>query len=173
MEKLLWLDMEMTGLKVEKEVVIEVAAIITDIDFNVLASYQSVIKQDQKYIDGMDEWNIEHHTASGLIEKIPQGKEQRQAESELCMIIDQQFKGEQAVLAGNSIAQDRLFIKKYFPVLESKLHYRMLDVSSWKHIFRVKYGIEFDKQGTHRALDDINESIEELKFYLTHVQLSQ
>ena len=172
MEKILWLDMEMTGLDVAKERVIEVAMIITDIHFNELATYHSVIKQPQEFIDNMDDWNREHHSANGLLSKIPNGKDQRSVENEMCMILDQQFKGESAVLAGNTISQDRIFIRKYFPVFDSKLHYRMLDVTSWKLIFKNRLNIEFGKENTHRALDDIKESIKELQFYLEHIQVS-
>ncbi len=171
MEKWLWIDLEMTGLDVNNEVIIEVAAIITDYDFNELADYQAVVKQPQEYIDRMDEWNTEHHNASGLVDKIPTGKLPHRVESELCTLIDHHFHGKRAIIAGNSIAQDRTFIKKYFKEIEARLHYRMLDVTSWKLVITDKLGIEYGKQNSHRALDDIRESIEELKYYQNFIDV--
>ena len=169
MTKLLWVDLEMTGLNVEKEVIIETAAIVTDFDFTPLGQYHSVVKQEQKYLDAMDDWNQTHHKKSGLLEQIPSGKEPKLVESELCALVNEHFKGEKAILAGNSIGQDRLFINKYMPELASLLNYRMLDVTAWKIVFKAKYNQEYKKKESHRALDDIQESIEELKFYLKSV----
>lgn len=171
MNKWLWLDLEMTGLDVDKEVIIEVAAIITDTDFNELGDYHSVVKQPQEYLDNMDEWNTKHHTESGLVEKIPEGKLPHKVEAELCTLIDHHFREEPAIIAGNSITQDRIFIKKYFRELESRLHYRMLDVTGWKIIMKDKFGKEYGKRNSHRALDDIRESIEELKYYMKFINL--
>lgn len=168
-DKLFWIDMEMTGLDVEKEVIIEVAAIITDWQFNELDTYHAVVKQPQEYIDRMDAWNTEHHGASGLTALIPSGKDQDQVENELLAMISKHFGSsnrERPIIAGNSIAQDRLFISKYMKSLNEALHYRMLDVSSWKIVFNEKYKIKYEKQNTHRALDDIRESISELKYYV-------
>ena len=169
MEKLLWIDMEMTGLDVTKEVPIEIAAIVTDMDFNELGDYHAVVKQDQRFLDQMDDWNKEHHGASGLTKAVPSGKEPSVVEAELLALIDKHFDAA-PVIAGNSIGQDRLFINKYFPKLAAKLHYRMLDVTSWKIVFNAKYGVKHDKKNSHRAVDDIRESIAELKFYLSHVK---
>ena len=167
MEKLLWLDMEMTGLNVETEVVIEVGAIVTDYHFNELDRYHSVLKQPQHYLDKMDDWNSKHHSESGLIALIPNGKPPEEVEQDLCQIIDRHFSKEnRPIIAGNSIHQDRLFIDRYFKKLSGKLHYRMLDVSSWKVILKSKYGFDHKKQNRHRAVDDIEESIAELKAYL-------
>lgn len=168
MKKLLWIDLEMTGLDVEKEVIIEVAAIVSDYDFNSLDTYHSVVKQDQKYIDSMDNWNKEHHGSSGLIAKIPDGQLPQKVESDLIDFCKKHFGKDRPIIAGNSISQDRLFIDKYFKSLAALLHYRMLDVSSWKIIYNDKFGLKYQKKNTHRALDDIQESIEELKFYLNN-----
>lgn len=168
--KLFWLDMEMTGLVPEKEVPIEVAARVTDLDFKTLGEYHSIIRQPQKYIDGMDDWNKKHHGASGLIAAIPNGKTPEVVDQEIAQFVKDHFGSEKAVLSGNSINQDRLFIRLYLPKLESVLHYRMLDVSSWKVIFNNLYSKKYEKKQSHRAQDDINESIEELKFYLTHIK---
>lgn len=167
--------MEMTGLDVEKEVIIEVAAIVTDLDFKELDTYHAVVKQPQKYIDGMDAWNTEHHGASGLTAAIPTGKEQDVVENELLALISKHFGNnnkERPIIAGNSISQDRLFIAKHMHSLNAALHYRMLDVSSWKIIFAEKYNLKYEKQNTHRALDDIRESIAELKYYLGKIKLN-
>lgn len=175
MAKLLWLDMEMTGLDVEKEVIIEVAAIVTDYDFNVLDQYEAVVNQPQTYIDRMDDWNREHHTSSGLVAKIPRGRTPELVEEELLNLVNKHWpkivkKEDKVILAGNSIAQDRLFIDKYFKKLSSKLHYRVLDVSSWKVIFNNKFNTRYEKKNAHRALEDIKESVAELKFYLSHMK---
>ncbi len=167
--------MEMTGLDVDREVVIEVAAIITDFDFKELDSFETVIKQDQKYLDAMDDWNKEHHTKSGLVKKIPMGMEPYLAEHYLIELVHKHFPNSKSrpMLAGNSIAQDRLFIDKYFENFAGLLHYRMLDVSSWKIIFQKKFGYHYQKSNQHRALDDIRESISELRNYLRFLKTEE
>jgi oligoribonuclease len=174
MDKLLWIDMEMTGLDVEKEVIIEVAAIVTDLEFNEIDTYHAVIKQPQEFLDRMDAWNTEHHGESGLTAQVANGKDPALVEHELLAMISKHFGNnnkERPIIAGNSISQDRLFIAKYMQSLNAALHYRMLDVSSWKIIFNEKFKIKYEKQNTHRALDDIRESISELKFYLGLMQI--
>ena len=174
-EKLLWLDMEMTGLDVNKEVVIEVACIITDLNFREYEAFETVVKQPQHYLDNMDAWNTEHHAKSGLTAKVPNGMEPENLEYRLLDILDRHFpEGKtnarlKPILAGNSITQDRLFIDKYFPKFAARLHYRMLDVSSWKIIFNNKFDFEYRKMNSHRALDDIRESIGELRAYMEKV----
>ena len=170
MQKLLWLDMEMTGLDVNKEVPIEIAAIVTNIEFKELETYHAVIKQPQEFLDRMDDWNKTHHGNSGLTAQIPLGTEPSLVETQLIQLIDRHYHGERPVLAGNSIGQDRLFINKYFPKLAAKLHYRMLDVTSWKIMMNAKYGVKFEKKNTHRAVDDIRESIAEMVHYLQFVK---
>ncbi len=169
MEKLLWLDMEMTGLDVEKERIIEIAAVITNMELCELDSYQCVVKQNKELLSKMDDWNTRHHTASGLLEKIPQGISEEYAEMKLIDLVKKHFK-EPAVLAGNSVGQDKKFIDKYFTDLAPLIHYRILDVSSWKIIFSEKYNKRFNKQESHRALDDIRESIDEMRFYLGFIK---
>ena len=172
MEKMLWIDMEMTGLDVEKEVIIEVAAIVTDLKLETLDTYHSVVKQHQEYIDRMDDWNKTHHGKSGLTDLIPRGKDPSVVEDDLLAIVEKNFHGDRAVLAGNSIYQDRLFINKYFTRLNEKLHYRMLDVTAFKLIFNYLYQISYTKKASkHRAVDDITESINELKKYLSYIDL--
>lgn len=171
MERLLWIDMEMTGLEVEKEVIIEVASVVTDLDLNTLYEYATVVRQPQTYLDNMDDWNREHHGASGLTAAVPNGRDPADVEEDLIRICDTYFPGERPVLAGNSIGQDRLFINAYFKRLASRLHYRMLDVTSWKILMNEKYKIVHKKQNAHRAVGDIHESIEELKAYLRYVHV--
>jgi oligoribonuclease len=168
--QLLWLDMEMTGLDVNKEVPIEVAAIVSDWQFNSLAEYHTVIRQPQSYLDAMDDWNKKQHGESGLVELIPGGKDPGVVDRELSELVKKHFKIDKPILSGNSIGQDRLFIRKYMPQLESTLHYRMVDVTAWKVIFNGVLNLRFKKNDGHRALDDIRESIEELKYYLSFVK---
>jgi oligoribonuclease len=168
MDRLFWIDLEMTGLDVEKEVVIEAAAIVTDIQLSELDTYETVVRQPQAYLDAMDAWNTEHHGRSGLTAKVPTGREPGLVEDDLVALVAKHFQ-EPAVIAGNSIGQDRLFINRYFPRFASTLHYRMLDVTSWKVMLSARFGIAFEKKDAHRALDDIRESLEEMRFYLRHV----
>lgn len=173
MKKLFWIDMEMTGLDPEKEVIIEVAALVTDMELNVLEGFETVVRQAPRYLENMDDWNKEHHSKSGLTAKVPFGMDQDVAEEKLLALVAKHFpvtglKEDLPVLAGNSIGQDRAFINRHMTQLASKLHYRVLDVSSWKIIFNERYGLKYEKKGSHRALDDVRESIEELKFYLRY-----
>lgn len=168
----LWLDMEMTGLDPEKEVIIEVATIVTDHKHEELDSYHQIIKQHSDYLEKMDKWNTKQHKKSGLYELVPNGIPQEQMERELIDLADKYFKEEKIILAGNSIYQDRLFIRKYLPKFEERLHYRMLDVSAWKIIFS-NLNITFQKENKHRALDDTQESIREMKTYLSYLDESK
>jgi oligoribonuclease len=169
--KLFWIDMEMSGLDVETEVIIEVAAIITDLNLKEIDSYEAVVKQPQHYISAMDDWNKAHHTQSGLIAKIPFGSEPETVEQNLIRLVKKHWSNaERPVLAGNSIHQDKIFIDKYFLELSPLLHYRMLDVSSWKIIFKEKLNFSYNKNNNHRALDDIRESIQELQAYLRFIK---
>lgn len=167
--QLLWLDMEMTGLDVEKEVPIEVAAVVTDWQLNPLGNFHTVIKQPQKFIDGMDDWNRTHHGESGLTALIATGMDPLETDRKLAEFVRSHFTADRAILAGNSIAQDRLFLRKYMPTTDSLLHYRMLDVTAWKVMFNGLYNLRFKKNDGHRAVDDIMESINELKYYLSFV----
>lgn len=171
--KLFWIDMEMTGLDVQKEVIIEVAAIVTDLNFQELDQMEEVVRQPQKFLDSMDAWNKEHHKKSGLAAKVPQGMPQDQVEAKLVDLVKKHFPDpkDRPMLAGNSIMQDRLFIDKYMPDLGSRLHYRMLDVSSWKIILNNKFKYVYHKSNQHRALDDIRESIQELRAYCDFIKI--
>lgn len=170
MEKLLWLDMEMTGLDVNKEVPIEIGAIVTHWDLKPLEDYHAVIRQPQEYLDRMDDWNKKHHGESGLTAQVPGGTPPETVGAQLLLLLDRHFGNEPAILAGNSIFQDRIFITKYFPLFAARLHYRMLDVTSWKIAMQAKLGVKFEKKNTHRAVDDIKESIAEFAYYLNFVK---
>ena len=165
--KLLWVDLEMTGLDPEEHVIIEVAAEVTDFTFKTLASYEAIILQSEEVLGRANEWAAQQHTTSGLYERLRrEGRPEEEVKHELVGFIKAQFGDEPAVLAGNSIHNDRLFVKKWWPEVDALLHYRMLDVSSWKIVMQGKYDVLFDKNNTHRAFDDIQASIAELQHYL-------
>lgn len=170
--KLLWVDLEMTGLDARRDVIIEVAAEITDFNFKTLASYEAIVKQDkQVVIDRMQKniwWKDYPENRDEFVAKMDgdAAKPAEQVERELVELVEQQFGSEPAVLAGNSIHNDRAFIRQWWPQLDLKLHYRMLDVSAWKVFMQGAYGVEFEKKEVHRAFDDIQASIAELQHYL-------
>jgi oligoribonuclease len=157
----------MTGLDSKEHVIIEIAAEVTDFNFKTLASYEALIKQSERKLKHMNPWAQNQHDLSGLTERVrKQGKPEKDVIHELIGFIKAQFGDEPAVLAGNSIHNDRLFIKRWWPEVDALLHYRMMDVSSFKIIMQAKYGVIFDKKETHRAFDDIQASIAELQYYL-------
>lgn len=165
--RLLWVDLEMTGLDPERHRITEIAAAVTDVNFQTLATYEAIVSQSEEVLADANEWTKEQDTRSGLFEEVrTKGRPEADVQRELALFITDNFSGEPAVLAGNSIHQDRRFIRQWWPEVDALLHYRMLDVSSWKIIMQAKYGVEFEKQEAHRALGDIRESIAELEFYL-------
>lgn len=169
---LFWVDLEMTGLDEVKDHILEVAVMITDLDFNAVAEYDQVVFQSKDVLDNMNDWCKEHHGKSGLTAAVPTGKPLAEVEKDLLGLAGKYFKpDDRIVLVGNSVGNDRRFIDKYFPAFAKRLHYRLLDVSSFKEIYREKYGIKFDKKNAHRALGDIQESIAELKHYLSFVNV--
>lgn len=163
-KKYLWIDLEMTGLDVNNERIIEVGAIVTDTDLKELGTYHAIVKQPKELLDSMDEWNTEHHGKSGLTEKVLTGTPENEVEAELITWCKEHF-DEPFIIAGNSIGQDRLFLEKYFKDFSKLMHYRQLDVTAFKLAFAPK-GISFDKKNTHRAIDDIKESIAEFRFFM-------
>ncbi|MGH7234108.1 MAG: oligoribonuclease [Candidatus Saccharimonadales bacterium] len=166
-DKLLWVDLEMTGLDVNKDVILEVAAEVTDFNFKTLASYEACISRTDEELGRMNDWSMAQHSSSGLVERIKQsGKPETSVKHELVGFINAQFNSNPAVLAGNSIHNDRNFIKQWWPEVDALLHYRMVDVSSLKVIMQAKYGVMFEKKEAHRAFDDIQASIAELQYYL-------
>lgn len=170
--RLLWVDLEMTGLEPASDVLLEIAVEITDFSFTTLASYEARIKQERAVVvDRMRKniwWREFPENRDDFLGKLDEGKPLAQVEEEMLALVDEHFKGELAILAGNSIYNDRLFIKQWMPALELKLHYRMLDVSSFKILMQGKFGEVFEKDSTHRAFDDIQASIAELQHYLEY-----
>jgi len=169
-QNLVWIDLEMTGLSPEKDVIIEIATIVTDAQLNSLGEGPVIaIKQPLQRLAAMDEWNTRTHTESGLVNRVKYSKiDTAEAEAETLEFIRKFVPGNHSPLCGNSICQDRRFLARYMPKLESYLHYRNLDVSSIKELvtrWRPDLLGGFKKQNTHKALDDIRESIEELKYY--------
>lgn len=167
---LIWLDMEMTGLSVEENVIIEVAVVITDSDLNIIAQSPSyVINQPDAELNKMDKWNVSTHTKSGLIEKVKVSQYSvGQVETELLLLLKKYTYKCKSPLCGNTIHQDRKFLAKYMPTLEEYMHYRNLDVSSLKELSRrwfPKIASGFVKHNKHEALADIHESINELIYY--------
>ena len=174
--KLLWVDLEMTGLDVDQHVIIEIAAKVTDWNFDTLATYDAIITQTDEVLARAHPWAREQHAKSGLSERVrTEGRPEAEVVQEFVQFITEHFGDEPVVLAGNSIHSDRGFIKKWWPEVNQLLHYRMLDVSSWKLVMQGKYDVTFEKGDTHRADDDIQASIAELQFYLgwlkTHGEL--
>ena len=170
-QKLFWLDMEMTGLEPDRHKILETCAVITDLEFQTLSSWQSVIFQSPEDLQLMDDWCTKTHTANGLVAKVPHGISEQALDQELCQLASAHFGKEKVVLCGNSIGQDRKFVEKYLPEFAKLLHYRMLDVSSFKIIFENKFKMKYKKKNKHLAMDDVLESIEELKFYLGHMKI--
>jgi oligoribonuclease len=166
---LIWLDMEMSGLDPDAHRILEVAALITDLDVSTKhGSLERVVFQPPEVLSAMDDWCKKTHRKSGLTAKIPDGVTEAEADEALCALLDQPGNPPgRPILAGNSISQDRKFIDRYLPKFAARLHYRMLDVSSFKVIFEHRLGFKYQKANKHRAIDDIGESIEELNFYLS------
>jgi len=165
---LLWVDLEMTGLEPETDRIVEFAAIATDWQLNEIATIEGIVKQPQTVVDQMVDEVVKMHTASGLIDKIADGMDEADAEQQLLQFISAHFEND-VYLAGSSIHQDRRFIRKYWPKLDQTLHYRMLDVSAWKLVMRERFEVKFAKTESHRALEDIRGSIEELQMYMDRI----
>lgn len=170
--KLLWVDLEMTGLDPAKDRILEVAAIATDMELNEIAKYEAVVQVDKQIIDDRmvgEFWEKNSATRDALIEQNDSGRPVAEVEKDMIAFIDKYF-GKTIYLAGNSIHQDRKFIEREMPELDKRLHYRMLDVSAWKIYFENALDKKYTKSENHRALDDINGSIEELQWYLTFLK---
>ncbi|MDZ7825246.1 MAG: oligoribonuclease [Gammaproteobacteria bacterium] len=170
---LVWIDLEMTGLDPEENVIIEIATLITDSRLEVIAEGPALaIHQPRSELDKMDEWNRTHHGASGLVERVRASTvDTAEAERRTLEFVRAHVAEGEAPLAGNSVHQDRRFLVRYMPELEAHLHYRIVDVSTVKELARRwnPAAMEgFTKSGAHLALDDIRESVAELRHYREH-----
>ena len=168
-DNLIWIDLEMTGLDPDKEKIIEIATLVTDSDLNVIAEGPNIIiNQSLKILDAMDEWNQNQHSSSGLIDEVKKSDITEQiAEIETLDFISKYVGEKVSPMCGNTVSHDRRFLLKYMPRLEEYFNYRHIDVSSFKEV-AVRWMNEaqvYEKKGSHRALGDIKESVEELKFY--------
>ncbi len=163
--------MEMTGLDPETDRVLEIAALVTDSELEIVAEGPSlVVHQSDDVLAGMDEWNTRTHGGSGLTERVRQSTlTDAQAEAQIMAFLEEHCPPREAPLAGNSVHQDRRFLVRYMPKIDAHLHYRIVDVSTVKELgqrwYPDAYGKRPLKKGNHRALDDIKESIEELRYY--------
>ena len=172
-QRLVWIDLEMTGLDIEKESIIEIATIITDGELNIIAHGPNVaITVEESLIEGMDEWNTTHHFESGLVDRIrEQGVSLADAEKMTLDFLKEWVDPNTAPLCGNSVWNDRRFLEKEMPNVAEYLHYRMIDVSTIKELARRWYPEvdKYPKKGAHLALDDIIESVEELEYFRTKI----
>ncbi|KAE9533225.1 oligoribonuclease [Ursidibacter arcticus] len=172
-QNLIWIDLEMTGLDPEKERIIEIATIVTDKDLNILAEGPVLaIHQSDELLNKMSDWCVKTHTENGLVERVKQSKlTERAAELQTLDFLKKWVPKGASPICGNSIAQDKRFLYRYMPDLAEFFHYRHLDVSTLKELasrWKPEMLNQFNKKNTHLALDDIKESIEELKFYREH-----
>tara|TARA_S200000501_G_scaffold27894_1_gene23841 strand:- start:212 stop:760 length:549 start_codon:yes stop_codon:yes gene_type:complete len=168
-DNLVWIDLEMTGLDPETEKIIEVATLVTDADLNLIAEGPNlIISQSKEFLDSMDEWNQNQHGSSGLIQEVIKSDITEQiAEIETLDFISKYVGEKVSPMCGNTVSHDRRFLSKYMPRLEAYFNYRHIDVSSFKEV-AVRWMNEaqvYEKKGSHRALGDIKESLEELRFY--------
>ena len=168
-DNLVWIDLEMTGLDPETERIIEVATLVTDADLNLIAEGPNlIISQSKELLDSMDEWNQNQHGSSGLIHEVIKSDITEQiAEIETLDFISKYVEEKVSPMCGNTVSHDRRFLSKYMPRLEAYFNYRHIDVSSFKEV-AVRWMNEaqvYEKKGSHRALGDIKESVEELRFY--------
>ena len=169
---ILWLDLEMTGLDANSDLILEVAAIATDWDFNEIAVYEGIVKNEDMTLQERLSansifWDANPHARESLLKQNQHGKDLSEVEDDLVEFIDNHFmENARVLLGGNSIHMDRRFIVAQWPGLDTRLHYRMLDVSAWKVVFEGKFKKKFAKPEEHRALGDIRGSIMELEYYL-------
>ena len=165
----------MTGLEPEKDRILEVACIATDWDFNEISRMQAVVKVPDEVIKERmvgEFWEKNKESYDQLVSQNENGSSSERVEEMVLDFVDKNF-GKEVILAGNSIHQDRRFIRNEWKELEKRLHYRMFDVSAWKVYFENALGVKFTKRDAHRALDDIEGSIEEISYYLKRVKGSK
>jgi oligoribonuclease len=172
-DNLIWIDLEMTGLDSDNDRIIEIATIVTDANLNILAEGPSLaIHQSEEVMERMDQWNRDHHGASGLWQRVRESRvDEGEAQAQTLEFLDRYLDPGQSPMCGNSICQDRRFLARTMPELEAFFHYRNLDVSTLKELarrWRPDIYSSFKKQGAHLALEDIRESIDELRHYRDH-----
>jgi oligoribonuclease len=172
-DRLIWLDMEMSGLDPEKERILELAMVITDGELDIIAeSPVLVIRQDKSLLDAMDSWNQGTHGKSGLIEKVLASTISEEQAQTICLeFLAPHVKAGISPMCGNTIHQDRRFMARYMPKLEAYFHYRNIDVSTVKELckrWQPDIAKNFTKKQAHTAYADIIESIEELRYYRNH-----
>jgi len=171
---LIWIDLEMTGLDTQNDVIIEIATVVTDSELNTLAEGPVLaIHQSDEILNAMDEWNTKQHGNSGLVERVKNSTvNEAEAEQQTIEFLRQYVPANASPMCGNSICQDRRFLARCMPELENYFHYRNLDVSSVKELAK-RWAPEvfkgFSKESSHLALDDIRDSITELKYYREHL----
>jgi oligoribonuclease len=171
---LIWIDLEMTGLIPEKDFIIEIATVVTDKNLEIIAKGPNLaIYQDDDIIANMNKWNTKHHTQSGLIKRVQKSKiSNRKAETETLSFLKQYVNYKTSPMCGNSICQDRRFLSNYMPELEDFFHYRHIDVSTLKELKKLwsnRTDDNFKKHSKHLALDDVYDSIDELKHYRENI----
>lgn len=170
---IVWMDLEMTGLDPERERIIEIAALITNSNLEIVAEGPNlVVHQSDEILAAMDDWNTKHHGDSGLTQRVRESTlDEATASQALVEFMAKHVPPRTAALAGNSVHQDRRFLRRYMAEVDDYLHYRIIDVSTIKELgkrwFPKEFGKRPGKKGAHRALDDIRESIEELRYYRT------
>lgn len=167
---MIWIDLEMTGLDTQRDYIIEIASIVTDKNLNIIEEGPNlVIKQPDEVLNTMDEWNTDHHNRSGLVQKVKESHiTESIAEKQTIEFLSKYIPKGVAPLCGNTICQDRRFLARCMPELEAFCHYRSIDVSSIRELGKRWYYEDIDnfqKNSNHRALDDIRDSIDELKYY--------
>ncbi|MBO3275322.1 oligoribonuclease [Pseudomonas schmalbachii] len=172
-QNLIWIDLEMTGLDPDRDVIIEMATIVTDSQLNVLEEGPVIaIHQPEEILAGMDEWNTRQHGQSGLTQRVRESRiSAAEAEAQTLVFLEKWVPKRASPICGNSICQDRRFLYRHMPKLEAYFHYRNLDVSTLKELaarWAPQVRDSFKKGNTHLALDDIRESIAELKHYREH-----
>ncbi|MGB0617446.1 MAG: oligoribonuclease [Candidatus Poseidoniaceae archaeon] len=172
-DRMVWIDLEMTGLDINRDRIIEIATLVTDGELNLIAEGPNLaVHVSEEAIAGMDEWNTTHHHRSGLVDRIrAEGVSVEEAQARTLAFLEEHVEPNTAPLCGNSVWNDKRFLEKEMPDIVAFLHYRMIDVSTVKELARRWYPEvpRYEKTGAHLALDDIRESVEELRHFRERV----
>lgn len=163
----------MSGLDPQNDRILEAAAVVTSFRMEELAQLETVVYQTADVLSGMNAWCRQHHGASGLTARVSRGITETELDAALCELADRFFQTNPVILAGNSIAHDRRFVDRWLPRFAQRLHYRMMDVSSFKLVFSNLFDVPYPKANAHRALEDIRESIGELRYYIGAIDPSR